>query len=307
MAASPLFDDLRQRLDHRFREASGAAFTQAETAVVASGIPELDRALHGGFTRGTIATLEGAPSSGRTALAARVLAVATAGGLAAVVGEGLFPPSLAAAGVRLDRLVLVPVREPVAAARAADILLRSGVFGVVVMPALAIYFLYQPILEIAMRCRTPGKRMAGVRLISRSGGAPSTGALLMRNVFRLIDCMPVFYVVGLVATLISSQHLRIGDLAAGTLLVFDQDRNVRSLTQLGDFAAHTRLDAGTLDLVNDLLARWSELDAPSRRTLATTLLLRLDEQAKELPVAMLTEETVKSRLLALLKSGSARP
>jgi len=137
MAASPLFDDLRQRLDHRFREASGAAFMQAETAVVASGIPDLDRALHGGFTRGTIATLEGAPSSGRTALAARVLAVATAGGLAAVVGEGLFPPSLAAAGVRLDRLVLVPVREPIAAARAADILLRSGVFGVVVMPALA--------------------------------------------------------------------------------------------------------------------------------------------------------------------------
>jgi uncharacterized RDD family membrane protein YckC len=184
----------------------------------------------------------------------------------------------------------------------------STAFGfLVVMPALAIYFLYHPILEIAMRGRTPGKRMAGVRLISRSGGAPSTGALLMRNVFRLIDCMPVFYVVGLVATLISSQHLRIGDLAAGTLLVFDQDRNVRSLTQLGDFAAHTRLDAGTLDLVNDLLARWSELDAPSRRTLATTLLLRLDEQAKELPVAMLTEETVKSRLLALLKSGSARP
>lgn len=137
MAASPLFDDLRQRLDHRFREASGAAFTQAGATVITSGIPDLDRALHGGFTRGTIATLEGAPSSGRTALAARLLAVATAGGLGAVIGEGLFPPSLAAAGVRLDRLVLVPVHEPVAAARAADILLRSGAFGVVVMPALA--------------------------------------------------------------------------------------------------------------------------------------------------------------------------
>jgi hypothetical protein len=136
MAASPAFDDLRHRLDHRFREASAAAFTQADETVVRSGIPELDRALHGGFTRGTIATLEGAPSSGRTAVAARLLAVATATGLGAVVGEGLFPPSLAAAGVRLERLLIVPVREPPAAARAADILLRSGAFGVVVVPVL---------------------------------------------------------------------------------------------------------------------------------------------------------------------------
>jgi len=104
--------------------------------VVKSGIPELDLALHGGFTRGTIATLEGAASSGRTAVAARLLAVATASGLGAVVGEGFFPPALAAAGVRLERLLLVPVREPLAAARAADILLRSGAFGVIVIPAL---------------------------------------------------------------------------------------------------------------------------------------------------------------------------
>jgi uncharacterized RDD family membrane protein YckC len=176
---------------------------------------------------------------------------------------------------------------------------------VAVVPALVIYFLYHPILEIAMRGRTPGKRMAGVRLIARGGGAPSAGALLMRNVFRLIDCMPIFYLVGLIGTLISSQHLRIGDLAAGTLLVFDQDRNVKSLTQLGTFAAQSKLDAAALDLLNDLLARWDELDADHRRALATTLLMRLDAQARELPASALTEETVKSRLLALLKSGAS--
>ena len=178
---------------------------------------------------------------------------------------------------------------------------------VALLPAIAIYFLYHPILEIAMRGRTPGKRMAGVRLIARGGGAPSAGALLMRNVFRLVDSMPAFYVVGLIGTLISSQHLRIGDLAAGTLLIFDQDRNVKSLTQLGAFAAHSKLDAAALDLLNDVLARWNELDASNRRALATTLLLRLDAQAKELPLATLTEDAVKSRLLALLSSGAAKP
>jgi uncharacterized RDD family membrane protein YckC len=177
-------------------------------------------------------------------------------------------------------------------------------FGAV-LPAFMIYFLYHPVLEIAMRGRTPGKRIAGVRLIARGGGTPSSGALLIRNVFRLIDCMPAFYIVGLFATLISSQHLRIGDLAAGTLLVFDQERNVKSLTQLGSFAAKSKLDAAALDLVSDLLARWDELDGAHRRTLATTLLMRLDAQAKELPATALTEEMVKSRLLALLKSGVA--
>ena len=43
------------------------------------------------------------------------------------------------------------------------------------VPAAVIYFLYHPILEVAMRGRTPGKRVAGVRVVTRSGGAPSRG------------------------------------------------------------------------------------------------------------------------------------
>src|SRR2546430_9459960 len=46
-------------------------------------------------------------------------------------------------------------------------------FGTVVAPALAIYFLYHCVLELAMRGSTPGKRMAGVRLVARDGGSPS--------------------------------------------------------------------------------------------------------------------------------------
>lgn len=131
------FDALRERLDHRFRETTGAAFTLADAdTVAATGIPDFDRILGGGFPRGTIGTLEGAPSSGRTALAARLLAKATRRGLAAVIGDELFAPALAAAGVLLERLLIVPTREPLAAARATDILLRSGAFEVIVIPAL---------------------------------------------------------------------------------------------------------------------------------------------------------------------------
>jgi hypothetical protein len=136
MGANPAFAALREALDRRHREASAAAFALGDDAIVRTEIPEVDRILGGGFPRGTIAALEGAPSSGRSALAARLLAEATGRGLGALIGNDLFPPALAAAGVRLERLLCVPVTDPVAAARAADIVLRSGAFTVVVIPAL---------------------------------------------------------------------------------------------------------------------------------------------------------------------------
>ena len=136
MAVNPAFSALRERLDHRYRDTTAAAFAPGDETVVRTGIPEFDRILGGGFPRGTIAALEGQPSSGRSAIAARLLAVATGRGLGAMIGVDLFPPSLAAAGVKLERLMCVAVTDPVGAARAADIVLRSGAFGVVVIPAL---------------------------------------------------------------------------------------------------------------------------------------------------------------------------
>ena len=103
----------------------------------ASGLPALDAVLGGGLLRGTLVALEGA--SGRTAIAARLLARATATGLAAAIDTGeLFPPTLARAGVRLDRLLVVPATNALGIARAVDILLRSRAFAVVLMPAVAL-------------------------------------------------------------------------------------------------------------------------------------------------------------------------
>jgi hypothetical protein len=136
MSADPAFAALRERLDRRHRETTAAAFALGEEAMVRTGIGSLDTALGGGFPRGTIGTLEGPPSSGRSALAARLLAAATRRGLGAAIGVDLFPPALAAAGVRLERLLIVRVGDPVEAARAADIVVRSGAFTVVVIPAL---------------------------------------------------------------------------------------------------------------------------------------------------------------------------
>ena len=132
---------LKARLRVKHRETSDAAFVRSE-GMLPTGFPELDAALAGGFPRGIIATLEGPPGSGRFTLAARLLALASRRGLGALVqtpaAGAPFPPALAAAGIALERLLVISAVEPVSVARAADILLRSAAFGVVVIPAIAL-------------------------------------------------------------------------------------------------------------------------------------------------------------------------
>jgi uncharacterized membrane protein SpoIIM required for sporulation/uncharacterized RDD family membrane protein YckC len=90
------------------------------------------------------------------------------------------------------------------------------------VPATIIYFFYHPVLEALMRGRTPGKRMTGLRVLTPKGLVPGTGALLTRNLFRIVDSMPALYVVGLLFVMFGRRHLRLGDLAAGTVLAVER-------------------------------------------------------------------------------------
>lgn len=149
---------------------------------------------------------------------------------------------------------------------------NPGVFFLgVLTPALAIYFLYHWILETVMGGRTPGKRIAGVRIVTRDGQTPGAAALLIRNIFRLLDMLPSLYLVGLVTVLATRQSVRIGDLAAGTLLVYDAGREQRILSGLEDRAV-ARLGLERMELVRDLLDRWDGLEPAARRSMAVKLL-----------------------------------
>jgi uncharacterized RDD family membrane protein YckC len=162
-------------------------------------------------------------------------------------------------------------------------------FVTVLAPTFALYFLYHPILEIAMSGRTPGKRIAGVRIVNRSGGPPTVGALLMRNVFRLIDGFPGVYCIGLVATLVTPNHVRIGDLAAGTLLVYERAdllvhepvfappspaSDAAPALPVGSYADAGSEDPRIAELAAELLGRWDFLEESARAELARALLER---------------------------------
>jgi len=142
---------------------------------------------------------------------------------------------------------------------------ESQWFGLVVAPALAIYFLYHYVVELAMRGSTPGKRMAGVRIVTRDGSAPSAGTLLLRNVFRVVDSMPVFYPVGLITVILTRDHVRLGDMAAGTLLVYERGRGG---VPLGAGDRGGSLDASGAEILAELLERWPTLGSEARVRLA---------------------------------------
>jgi uncharacterized RDD family membrane protein YckC len=157
-------------------------------------------------------------------------------------------------------------------------LLKAGKLALyaALLPAAAIYFLYHPLLEILMQGRTPGKRMAGIRIVTERALTPDAGALIIRNVFRLVDSLPAFYVLGLVVAMVTARQVRIGDLAAGTLLVYDIGK--RSLDFDGLIgSSSSRLSPGDRELLDDLLERWRGLDAPLRRGLAEKFLARIGE------------------------------
>ena len=169
-------------------------------------------------------------------------------------------------------------------------------FLYVALPATLIYLLYHTVLELAMRGRTPGKRMAGIRIVARNGSVPTTAAQLVRNVFRLIDSFPVGYGVGLVACLLTQDHVRVGDLAAGTLMIYE-NRNALAARGLPP-APNGRLDLATSELVGELLERWSTLDSPARVRLARSLLERVTGSA---PQPSATEDALREQLDALAK------
>ena len=168
-------------------------------------------------------------------------------------------------------------------------------FVYVIAPPAAIYFLYHPAWEVATRGATPGKRMAGLQTVSRDGGAPSVGSLLTRNVFRLVDSFPIAYALGLLTTMVTRNHVRIGDLAAGTLLVYAH--NDTPLTRYPDERhAGNQLDAAAAEVLNELLQRWPTLDSAARRRIAATLLADT--------VVTQSDEDLRTRLERLAAPGT---
>ena len=78
---------------------------------------------------------------------------------------------------------------------------------------------YYMVFEIATNGQSPGKRALGLRVIKAQGYPISFSDSAIRNIVRVVDMLPFAYGIGLLTMLLNRNWQRLGDLAAGTLVV----------------------------------------------------------------------------------------
>jgi len=100
--------------------------------------------------------------------------------------------------------------------------------GVVLLLVFVVNWGYHVYFEAGRRAATPGKRAMGLRVVSESGGPASLGAVMLRNIARVADAMPIGYLTGLLVCLFTRRFQRLGDIVARTLVVYASPGTVHS-------------------------------------------------------------------------------
>ena len=83
----------------------------------------------------------------------------------------------------------------------------------------ALFWGYYMVFEVTSNGQTLGKRALGLRVIKDGGYPIGFADSAIRNLVRVVDFLPFFYGAGLLTMLINGNWKRLGDLAAGTLVV----------------------------------------------------------------------------------------
>jgi len=90
---------------------------------------------------------------------------------------------------------------------------------IVLLLTFVLQFGYFFLFEVFMKGATPGKKIVGLKVIMANGEPVSTTAALIRNLIRIGDMLPGIYAVGVITVLFSTRYMRVGDLAANTVVV----------------------------------------------------------------------------------------
>ena len=149
---------------------------------------------------------------------------------------------------------------------ASMLCLAAGIFSLDLATALAViaYFVvsigYGVLTEWSWRGQTVGKRYLRLRVLDAQGLRLQFHQVLMRNLLRFVDLLPICYLFGGVACMTSRSAQRLGDLAANTIVVRNPRHSEPDLDQLlaGKFNSlrqHPHLEARLRQRVTPIEAR----------------------------------------------------
>lgn len=150
--------------------------------------------------------------------------------------------------------------------------------AVLIFVYFCIYWGYYAAFEALWNGQTPGKRWAGIRVIKETGRAINVFEAITRNLVRVIDFIPGIYAVGIVTMLLNSKNRRLGDFAAGTLVVHDRkakesDLFFNTAEKKGEFTVYQagRLGVPEVELIETFLARRLDIPPEVRMQSATRI------------------------------------
>ena len=106
------------------------------------------------------------------------------------------------------------------AAQILGLLGEVGV-GLLLILGFSLFWLYPVALELLWDGQTIGKRMLGLRAVHEDGTPIGLRASLVRSFLIVVDFMPAWFVAGAISMVVDPSFRRLGDLAAGTLVIYD--------------------------------------------------------------------------------------
>jgi uncharacterized RDD family membrane protein YckC len=132
---------------------------------------------------------------------------------------------------------------------------QSFTVAVIVTILFLVFFGYFILFEGFWNGQTPGKKLLGIRVV-RDGGYPiDLGGSFIRNLVRVGEVALAFYAISAIAALLSSENKRLGDMAAGTIVV--RDSRSQSLAAIVESAnGETHRIALLTDEEHALIARF---------------------------------------------------
>jgi uncharacterized RDD family membrane protein YckC len=175
--------------------------------------------------------------------------------------------------------------------------MASTVLAVGILLFFLLFYGYFIAFEKLWNGQTPGKRLLGIRVV-RDGGYPvELVGSIIRNLIRIVEQLLGFYFVSVISMLLSAENKRLGDFAAGTIVVRDRGFEVRDPkewlrpgageTNSDDSRLIAKLSAEELSLVDMYVARKTSFDPRSARDaaakIASALRPRLDPDFAAMP------------------------
>lgn len=133
---------------------------------------------------------------------------------------------------------------------------------------------YYVFFEALWNGQTPGKRILGLRVIKENGASISIIESVIRNFLRVADFMPSFYILGAITILANAGCKRLGDFAAGTLVVKIASEFVPVLIPEMEVetplqpVSMSRLEEADYHLVRNFIIRRNELKSDVRHRLS---------------------------------------